>query len=114
MRSDLSPAQICVQSCHAALEAGHAFYDPKTQDHPHIIILSVLDESALLKVASKLFYNGYEFRKFKEPDIGNELTAIACRPVCGDKRLFFAKYPLMGRNIIAHSQGEINATESRK
>lgn len=109
VRSDLSPAQQAVQAAHAVLEAGVAFYDPQTQEHPHLIILSVKNERALIKASLKLSHCGYNFKEFREPDIGNELTAIACEPVSGDKRLFFQKYPLMGKTIVAQTQkGESN------
>lgn len=95
VRSDLGPAQASVQAAHAVLEAGCAYYDPQTQEHPHLIILSVRDERALFKATSKLSNSGYDFREFREPDLNHELTAIACRPVCGDDRAAFARYPLM-------------------
>lgn len=109
MRSDLSPAQQAVQAAHAVLEAGVAFYDPQTQEHPHLVILSVKDERALLKASLKLSHFEYNFKEFREPDKNNELTAIACEPVSGDRRLFFQKYPLMGKSIVAQThKGESN------
>lgn len=43
-----------------------------------LVYLSVDDEEHLKRWEQKLSVRGYEFSKFHEPDIGNELTAVAC------------------------------------
>jgi len=48
----------------------------------------------LTKVASSLKLKNIRFKEFREPDIGNQLTAIATEPVYGEQREFFKKYQL--------------------
>jgi len=50
----------------------------------------------LQRTAEKLERAGISFRAFREPDLNNEMTAIACKPVCGEQRRLFVGYPLMG------------------
>lgn len=49
----------------------------------------------LSRVLDKLIEQKLDFTYFKEADLDNQLTAIACAPVSGKDREFFAKYPLM-------------------
>ena len=94
VRHDLSIAQVAVQSVHAAIEATKAFKQP--QRHPSVIICSVEDERALQKAICKIEQSGIKYKEFLEPDIGNQLTAVATEPVCGDQRKVFKKFKLMG------------------
>ena len=43
-----------------------------------IVFLDVKDENALYKWKDKLEYSGKAISIFREPDINDELTAIAC------------------------------------
>lgn len=43
-----------------------------------IVCLAVKDLEALEFWQDKLQMKGYKFSKFREPDIGNQLTSIAC------------------------------------
>jgi hypothetical protein len=91
IRNDLSNAQKAVQSAHAAIEASRAFIKPG-QEHPSVIIVTVKSEHKLKTIAEKL---QVKFRAFFEPDIGNQMTAIATEPIHGDDRQFFRKFQLM-------------------
>jgi len=91
VRNDLSIPQQAVQSAHAAIEASRAFLEPG-QEHPSVIIVIVKSEQKLKSIAAKL---DVKFRAFFEPDIGNQMTAIATAPISGEQRNFFKKFQLM-------------------
>jgi hypothetical protein len=60
--------------------------------HPSVIILSIKNERKLQKIANEL---KVKYRPFFEPDIGNQLTAIATEPISGEDRNMFRKYNLI-------------------
>lgn len=107
-REDLSPAQQAVQSAHAAIE-----YAAK---HPEVagcilVMLTVDDEHSLYWTACKLELFDVDVERFREPDMGNALTAIATSdPIAGRK---LRKLPLMLRggeeggreHVVAASEG---------
>jgi len=94
VRKDLPPAQQVVQSCHAAFEAARSFL-PAGQEHPHIIVCQVRDELTLRQSLDKLQTHGVRCRAFLEPDLGNELTALATEPVFDGTRRLFRRFPLL-------------------
>lgn len=91
VRNDLSTPQKAVQSAHAAIEASRAFIK-HGEEHPSVIILVVKSEHKLKVIADKL---DVKYRAFFEPDIGNQLTAIATAPISGEQRQFFRKFQLL-------------------
>ena len=99
VRKDLKSFEyLCVQSVHAAIEATKAFKQPSR--HPSVIICSVEDERALQKAIFKIEQSGVKYKAFLEPDIGNQLTAIATEPICGDGRKVFKKFKLMNGGVL--------------
>lgn len=93
IRKDLSIPQQVVQSCHACYELART--TPLLAEHPSVIVLGINNEAKLQAVAQKLQTAGIEFREFREPDIGHQLTAIATAPIAGEQRQFFRKYQLL-------------------
>lgn len=91
VRNDLSPAQKAVQSCHACIEVARSWYDG---EHPSVIIVVVKNEHKLNKLVADL-EGEVDIKVFKEPDIGDQTTAIATRPLYGEARKRFAKYQLL-------------------
>jgi hypothetical protein len=85
VRTDLSPAQIAVQAVHAAIEASRQFLTPNCE-HPHIVLCGIASEQRLLAAADRLFRRGIRLSLFREPDRGNEATALATEPLSGDPR----------------------------
>ena len=82
-RQDLHPGYQIVQTAHAVAEF--------VLDHPHIarqwrdesqymVALSVKDESELHALAEKASTLTIPTSVFHEPDIGNEVTAVAFAP----------------------------------
>jgi hypothetical protein len=57
--------------------------------------LGVADQSALLQAIKHLVAVGVKFKSFTEPDIGNQVTAVATAPISGEVRKHFRKYPLL-------------------
>lgn len=91
-REDLSPAYQAVQSAHAVADFIFQHGDVANVWHNisnYIIILTVPHEADLYAVTQTLRGLNISFTKFTEPDIGNELTAIAIEP--GDKSRDFCK-----------------------
>jgi hypothetical protein len=89
-RADLSPGYQAVQSMHALRQF--------TEEHPEIDqewfkksnylgLLSVEDELALCKLIDKAVALGIKFSIFREPDIDNQITAIALEPGSKSKKL---------------------------
>ena len=82
-RRDLFPGYQAVQAAHAAIEFQH--------EHPEIaknwntyskylVFLSVENESELQFYLEKIKFKDLKYTVFLEPDIGNQLTAIAIEP----------------------------------
>ena len=95
MRKDLTPSQIAVQSCHAAIEATRNGLIPPEIEHPNLVLIGSENLPALLQIRAKLRTLGIRFQEFVEPDIGNQITAIATAPLSGDIRKHFKKYQLL-------------------
>ncbi len=94
VRNDLSPAQKAVQSGHALIEASRKFL-AKDAEHPSVIICVVKSEAKLIKCCEELRNCGIQFEEFREPDIGNQLTAIASKPLFGKDREAFKRFQLL-------------------
>lgn len=97
MRADLPAGLQAAQAVHAAVE--FAVSDPGVatrwhQESNFLVIVSVPDEGALtellLHAVEKAGVQAYSVR---EPDIGDELTAVAFEPGPGARRLC-AELPL--------------------
>ena len=95
-RSDLNPGYQAVQSLHALQEF--------SVQHPEVTkewyaksnylgLLSVKSEPDLLLLAQKAEAKGIRVSLFREPDIGNAVTAIALEPAPASKKLC-ARLPL--------------------
>ena len=77
VRKDLPKTYASVQAGHALAEylLGRTFLSG--WDNGTLIYLGVKNEAELLKWGEKLDFMGKEWSGFREPDIGNEMTAIA-------------------------------------
>ena len=94
VRNDLSKAQQAVQSTHAAIESSRN-YLASGDEHPSVIICHIKSEDKLLMCADELKEKGIDFQLFREPDIGNQATALASRPLRGEERKAFSRFQLM-------------------
>ena len=90
VRRDLSSEYQAVQSIHAAVnfvmenpEIGARWF----RESNTLVLLSVSDEEALYKLVQKAQDRGITAVMFKEPDIGDRVTAIALEPGTPTSRL---------------------------
>lgn len=79
VRKDLSKSYRAVQAGHAVAE--WLLHD-RTWNNETLIYLGVRDEKELSRWVNKLNFRNIKWVGFNEPDINNELTAIAT--VCND------------------------------
>lgn len=93
-RKDLSGPQQAVQASHAAIESARAFLKPD-DEHPSLILCSVKGEEQLRRAADEVEKQGIRIKRFYEPDIGNQMTAFATEPLCGEARKAMRKYQLI-------------------
>lgn len=79
VREDLSPAQQAVQAGHALAE--YLLRGPEhTWDNGTLVYLGVSNEEKLKLWKYKLESREVPFVVFKEPDLNNEITALASIP----------------------------------
>lgn len=89
-RSDLSNGYQAVQSMHAAIQ--FAFEHKEVvgdwyQTSNYLGLLSVANESELTRLAEEAKRHDIRFSVFREPDIDNQVTAIALEPGTKSKKL---------------------------
>ena len=93
---------------YAAVQAGHAAIDFQHQ-HPEIAkawqtqsnylaYLTVKDEQALIALLVKASLRGIKYTIFREPDINNEITAVAFEPSEASRKLT-SSLPLFGKEL---------------
>jgi peptidyl-tRNA hydrolase len=96
IRKDLSIAQQMMQGAHAAIEFQHEHPEIAKLWNEHskyLVFLSVENESELEKYIQKFEYKMLKYSVFREPDIGDEITAVAVEPGDVSRRLC-SKLPL--------------------
>lgn len=101
-RQDLAPGYQLVQSVHAAIDFSVEYPDLTKGwniQSNYLACLSTEDEASLFKLISKLESKGITHKIFREPDIDNQVTAVAIEP--GDlSRRVTSNYPLALKNIM--------------
>lgn len=103
-RRDLSPGYQAVQSCHALRQFVHDHPDVDKawfENSNYIALLSVADEESLREILDVAWYRQIRHSTFCEPDIGNEITAIALEP-CAESIELCKDLPLALRSIHEH------------
>lgn len=95
-RSDLSAGQQLAQSVHCAF---HFFADWPSiaqawvRDSNFLVVVAVPDEHALAELAARATEEGIATTLVREPDLDDQLTAMALAPGCEARRLC-AEFPL--------------------
>lgn len=100
-RRDLSLGQQAVQSSHAAINFIFEHPDragPWFKDSNYLVQLSTVDEQSLLKLIEKCEYNKIKYTAFREPDIDNQITAIAIEPSLITQKMV-SNLPLLFKNL---------------
>lgn len=89
-RRDISPGYQAVQSAHAshvfAMEHPAVFQDWYKNSN-YLCMLSVESEYQLQCLTEKALDLGIKFSVFREPDIGDQVTAVALEPSVKTKKL---------------------------
>ena len=91
-----------MQSAHAAIDFQHEHPEDASQwqtKSNYLALLTVADEEALIKLISKALLSGIKYTLFREPDLNNEITAVAFEPSDIARKLT-SSCPLMGKDII--------------
>lgn len=89
-RQDLSLGYQIVQTAHATAEfmLNHSQIARKWRDESqYMVALSVPDESELSVLMDKASKLNISFSAFREPDIGNEVTAVVFAPTEHTRKL---------------------------
>lgn len=94
VRKDLSPAQMIVQSNHASIVLGASLKDTKPAEL-NLVLCGAHDERHLESIKRHFAENNCEIVEFREPDIGNQLTAIASQPLPYSQKGFAVRYPTL-------------------
>jgi hypothetical protein len=97
VRKDLTLAQQIVQACHAAYESGLNLGEMVNDDPNFLIVLQCKDEIELKAIRTYLIKQTKKISvvSFNEPDLNNELTAIATGKLYNDKeRAIMAAFEL--------------------
>lgn len=94
VRSDIPAGDQLAQSCHAVAEFGvlsPTRFAAWAKEDRSIVILAAPSQTALQIVRMQLIDEGLEVAAFREPDMDNELTAIAFG---GEGARFVSQLPL--------------------
>lgn len=89
IRKDLTHPQQIVQSCHACLGLRQNGSDSS------VIVIGIEGEGKLYDVITHLKSLDLDYSEFREPDIGNELTAVVSQPIPESQKNIFRKYQLL-------------------
>lgn len=89
---------IGLSSC--AVQAGHVVFkaacETQFNTHPHFVYLTVKNLSRLSSAIDKLLNKNLAITIWQEPDLDNEITAVAIGPIISkEDRKLFKKYQLM-------------------
>ena len=96
-RRDISPGYQAVQAGHAAIQFQMEHPDIAKSwynESNYLAFLSVEDENDLHILSQKCINKGINISVFREPDIGNQITAIAIEP-CDKAKKICSKLPLL-------------------
>ncbi len=83
VRGDLPSGSQLAQAVHAAFDFSvqHPLLVRRwNQDSNYLVVLSAPDEDVLCEIAARAAFRGVESALIREPDFGNEATAIALSP----------------------------------
>lgn len=100
-RRDLDPGYQAVQAAHAAIEFQHEHPTVSkswNEQSKYLIFLSVHDEQQLINYIDKFKKHDLKYTTFKEPDIGNQITAVAVEP-CELSKKLCSNLPLMLKEL---------------
>jgi hypothetical protein len=86
------------------MEAARQFL-PSERTHPHLVLCRVASEERLLAAADQLCRRGVRFALFREPDLGEQATALATEPIAPPGRAWFARFRCLSRDDLLAAPG---------
>lgn len=89
MRNDLPPPVKTVQAAHATWAIASKGYG-----HPSLVVVVVKNENKLVQVMERLREENINFEYFIEPDLDNQVTAIATEPIQYNE--YLKRFQLLG------------------
>lgn len=93
VRQDIEPEYQAVQGMHVAYKAGRVF--ESNPNETHFVLVGVPDGQALEEADNLLQSKNLATVIFREPDIGNLVTAIASEPMKAHRKNFLKNYKLL-------------------
>ena len=99
-RADLSFGAQSVQGMHSGIQFQHEHPEIAKEWHDkskYLVHLSARDEHHLQDLIFKAEHKNIKYSIFREPDIGNEITAVAFEPSDKSKRML-SSLPLALQN----------------
>lgn len=98
-RRDLQVGTQATQACHAAIDFQHEHPEEARQwqtKSNYLALLTVANEEELIKLITKAIFMGVKHTIFREPDLGNSITAVAFEPSDLAKKIT-SSCPLLGK-----------------
>lgn len=86
---------------HALVDYQHQFPTEAKSWHTnsnYLAFLTVKDEEALIDLISRASLRGITFSIFREPDLDNQITAVAFEPSEASRKLT-SSLPLLGKEV---------------
>jgi hypothetical protein len=77
------------------IEASRQGLIPSNCEHPYLVVLAVPSEEHLQNMLGTLELAKIPHCGYREPDLGNALTAVATAPVLQEQRRHFRRWPLL-------------------
>ena len=100
-RRDLPIGTQALQSGHAAIDFQHEFPVEAREwqnNSNYLVFLTVADEEELIKLTTKAILKGIKYTVFREPDLNNQITAVAFEPNDTSRKLT-SSCPLLGKEV---------------
>lgn len=92
VRQDISNEQQAVQAAHATYVAGSNIPADVVAEHVHFVLVGVPGEEELTEAAKLIDKNKILYHEFREPDLGDSLTALATQPMKEHAKRFLRAY----------------------
>ena len=105
----MTPGTQAVQSSHSLVQFVFEYQEISQIwfKDPYLVQLSIENEEELTKLILKLEKNQIKHSIFREPDLNNEITAIAIEPSDKVRRLL-SNLPLMLKEYKSYKNKEVN------
>lgn len=100
-RRDLPVGTQATQAAHAAIDFQHEHIAESLEWHKssnYLAILTVKDEQELIDLMVKVSLRGIKYTIFREPDLENQITAVALEATNASRKVT-SSLPLLGKEI---------------